>query len=240
MSGVMRRALAFVLCLLIGACAEAPVADPSEAVISRDPVIARALGDPLMSDPDLASRNEANAVVAINDGGALPVLRGSPEAARAARDAARLDLLDGGAIPDLPAPSRAPRAALPAANTGAAALLDALGAPRGCAAQLAENFAFAANLAGAAVIMPHAMVMQAAGSDAPGCKLRIVRYRTAATGEDVLQYHHARALRAGLRAQRHARPDALTASGPRGARLIVIVRPAVHGLNAVDLLYRAA
>jgi len=53
-----------LLCLLLAACAPRERAGAGEeAALARDPVVARALHDPLMSDPDLASRNEANAIL---------------------------------------------------------------------------------------------------------------------------------------------------------------------------------
>jgi hypothetical protein len=82
--------------------------------------------------------------------------------------------------------------------------------------------------------------VQAGGADTAPCRIRIIRYQTAAAPEDVLQYHYARALRGGLSAQRHAEPEAIiAATGKAGETLVVHVRPGPHGLSAVELLYRA-
>jgi hypothetical protein len=65
--------------------------------------------------------------------------------------------------------------------------------------------------------------------------------RTSAAPEDVLAYHYARAVRAGMQAVRHAQPEAMiAASNAAGARLVVHVRPAANGMTAVDLLYAAS
>ena len=237
--GRMRAASFLCLVPLLFACSEqADDALGGDAEIATDPVIARALHDPLMSDPDLAARNQANALIGFTDETALPFLAATPEAARAAREAGRLELLEGGAIPPLPVPAAAVPD-LPRANAPAGELLDALGAPQACAAKLSQDFAWAAKLPPVAAIMPQAMVMQAGGADVAPCRLRIVRYQTAASAQDILQYHHTRALRAGLTsAYRAEAPAGIVARGAGGAALVVTVRATHGGLTAVEVLSR--
>ncbi|GIX18725.1 MAG: hypothetical protein KatS3mg120_0401 [Erythrobacter sp.] len=238
----MARILALaLLCLLLAACAPRERAGAGEeAALARDPVVARALHDPLMSDPDLASRNEANAILGQADSSALPLFKATREAARAAREAARTALLEGGPIPALPPPAEAAFARAPGPQADAGALLAALGAPAACARRLGEDFLLAADLPPAAALPPQAMVLQAAGADQTPCRIRIIRYATPAAGEDVLHYHYVRARRAGLAATRYSAPAALIAAqGKAGARLLVLARPAAHGMTAVELLYRA-
>lgn len=233
-------ALSVPLCLAAAACGSGDRAepDPYEA-IAQDPVIARALHDPLMSDPDLASRNEANAAMGFPDSSALPVFTATSQDAQDAREALRIELLSDGPIPDLPPVSDGPGGPRLGPMAGPADLLAAVGAPASCAAKLREDFALAANLPAAAAIPGGAMVVQAGGADAKGCGLRIVRYRSAAPRADILQYHITRAVRAGLGAALFAVPeDIVVARGQSGEWLTVHVRPAAHGLNAVDLVYR--
>lgn len=238
----MRYAPVPLVCLtLVAACAPAKqAAAPDEALIATDPVVARALHDPLMSDPDLASRNEAAAAIGFADSAALPVLAGSGEAAAAAREAMRIELLESGTLPDLPAASKAAGGAVLGPMSGPGELLAAVGAPPACGRRLKEDFALAAKLPPAAQIPPRAMVVQAGGSDAQGCGLRILRYLTPAVTEDVLQYHFVLARRAGLNPVRHAAPDDSIAANGKGAeRLAVHVRKAANGLTGVTLVYRA-
>jgi hypothetical protein len=83
------------------------------------------------------------------------------------------------------------------------------------------------------------MVVQAGGADVDPCRLRIIRYQTPAVPEDVLQFHYALAVRAGLAAARHDQPeDLIAATGKSGEALVVHARPGPHGLTAVALLYR--
>lgn len=230
-----------MLCLMLAACAPAEqeyVADT--ALIATDPVMARALNDPLMTDPDLASRNEANAVIGFVDSSALPVLAATSQQAQSAREAARLELLEGGSIPDLPVAQTGARGKPLGPLASADDLIAALGAPAKCASLLKEDFVYAADLLAVASIMPRGMVLQAGGADNAACRVRIVRYTTAAAPEDVLQYHYTRAKRAGLQVSRHNQPeDIIAAKGKSGETLVVHLRSAAHGLTGVDLLYRA-
>lgn len=242
----MRRAPIPLACLgLLAACGPGAgegegATAPDAGLIARDPEIARALHDPLMSDPDLASRNEAAAAIGFADSAALPVLAGSGAAAAAAREAMRIELLEGGPLPDLPRASRAPGRAVLGPMSGPEELLGAVGAPGACAGALKEDFALAARLPPAAMIPPRAMVVQAGGSQARGCALRILRYLTPAAPEDVLQYHHVRASRAGLAPTRHAAPgDSIVATGKGAERLAVHVRTAANALTGVTVIYRA-
>lgn len=240
----MVRAFAILLfCLAAAACSQAPEAPPTpveDPAIAQDPVIARALNDPLMSDPDLASLNEANAAIGFADSDALPVLRASSVDAQAAREALRLELLGTGPITKLPEPQEGKGGEPLGPMSGAPELLAAVGAPGGCAKHLREDFAIAAALPPVAAIPPDAMVMQAGKANASGCRIHIIRYRSAAPSGDLLQYHLTRAIRAGLGAKRYALPaDILVASNRGGERLTVHVVPAPHGLNGVTLVYRA-
>ncbi|MCZ8135305.1 MAG: hypothetical protein O9266_03295 [Porphyrobacter sp.] len=235
-----RTAILLLPVLLAAACSGAPDEGAQGDPFVSDPLVAAALHDPLMSDPDLSARNEANAVLGFAADTALPLLPATPEAAQAAREAGRLDLLSEGAIPSLPSPVAAPFA-LPAPGGRAQDGLAAIGASRACNAGLEEGFGWAAKLPQVAAIMPQGMVVQAGGSDAAGCGLRVIRYHTAAPGEDVLQYHYVRAGRAGLEPQRHSgEGESITASGPSGEALLVTLRKAANGLTAVDLYYRAS
>lgn len=236
----MRRVSSFALCLMLAACSPAPGEGGDTAALASDPVVARALHDPLMSDPDLSARNEANAVVASAWSSAMPVFAATPERSREAREAARLELLEGGAIPDLPPARAEPKRKPLGVMASAADLVAALDAPASCAAQLEQGFIWSADLPQAAAIMPHGMVVQAGGAALAPCKLRIIRYRTPAAPEDVLAYHYARAVRAGLGVVRYAVPeDIIAASNTEGKSLVVHVRPAANGMTGVDLLYRA-
>lgn len=239
----MRRALPFILLAsLAAACAPFASEDSGDAaLIAQDPVIARALHDPLMTDPDLASRNEANAAIGFADSHALPVFTASVEEVQAAQEALRIALLEGGSLPELPPASEGSGPAPLGPMSGAEELLAAVAAPAQCAEGLREDFALAASLPPAGAIPPRAMVVQAGGADIDGCRIRIIRYNTAAPIDDVLEYHWVSARRAGLTPERFAVPaPSIAAKGGKGDQLAVHLRQTPHGLTGVTLVYRAA
>jgi hypothetical protein len=218
-----------------GAASEAAINGPATAT---DPVMARAFNDPLMSDPDLALRSEANAVVTYADSAALPVITATPESARRAREGARNALLAGGMIPSLPDPETGTGGKALGDISDLPTMLTALDVPGACVAAARSGFEWAAKLTPPAGIMPQGMTQQAAGSDLPGCRLRMVRYQTAAAEEDALTYHYTLATRSGLAVKRFAAPEAmLVARSDKGERMHVQVRGTSGGMTEVDMLF---
>lgn len=221
---------------VLPACSDGPVVDPAPEIGSIDPVLARALNDPLMSDPDLAYRNEANAAVTLRHDHPLPPLVATDELSELAGNVARVELLEGGAIPELPLPESGVVADLSAART-AGEMIDILNGPAVCAEKLSDGLEWAARMPGPSRIMPHGMVQQAAGVENAQCSVRIVRYLTAASGEDVMQYHFTLAERARLRPAVFANLERAIVGSGRIEQLTVHVREGPGGLSAVDVIY---
>lgn len=232
-----RAALLASLCTLgLAACAEERAPEAPGVVNAVDPYIARALNDPLMVDPDLAYRNEANAAITIGYDHALPSFRASEETESAARETARLALLEGGRIPDLPAGVGEPGPVSLAEEYSVEAVLEAVDAPAACRRGIRGNFALAAAMPDVAPVMPHGMVRVAAGVDQPGCTLRLVRYVTPALVEDALQHHYAMAIRTGMDPTVYAEPEASLFGDRRGTFLRVFARKTSGDLTAVDVI----
>lgn len=229
--------IAVLLGTVLAACGDEAAQNVASEATGRDPLMAKALNDPLMVDPDLAYRNEANAAITIRHDYALPLLDASDEAGQRARAEARLELLEAGPIVELPDPENG--AAIPALAEASTAndILVALGADSRCSSGLEEGFGWAARLPRIASVMPHGMVRQAAGRDGQGCTARVIRYLTAASQSDALEYHYNRAGRGGLRMTRPS-ADENAIRGSRGAtQFFAVARPGPKGMTAVDLVY---
>ncbi|MDY7098010.1 MAG: hypothetical protein SXU28_07720 [Pseudomonadota bacterium] len=225
--------LAFSTLAACGAGDDGTIPSPVNDV---DPYIARALNDPLMVDPDLSYRNEANAAVTVAYDHALPSFKGSEEAASRARETARLELLEDGQIVDLPLPSGDAGPADLSAAYGVQAVLAELKVPEECAKDIAGSFSFAASMPEAARIMPHGMVRLAAAVDQPECKLRLVRYVSPVGVDDALQYHFNLAQRAKLSPVYFTEPEKAIIGERRGTYLRVNARETAGDLSAVDVI----
>lgn len=220
----------------LSACDREPSATPIP-VVSQDPQLARALHDPLMADPDLAWRTEANAVVAFRDGHPLPPIEAREDAADRAREAARLELLESGQIAPLPAISKDAGGVSLAGHTSAGAMLEAVGGRTDCIGQLDADLKWATSMPPTSSIMPHGMVQQAAGVDAGNCVVWVVRYLTPVDIEDVLEYHFTKVDRARFAIALHRSPEAQLVAERRDQKLSVNVREGPGGMTAVDVAH---
>ncbi len=229
--------LALLPVVALAACGEDAVPDAAAVATNGDPLLARALNDPLMVDPDLAHRNEANAAITILHGHALPAFEATEEAASRAREAGRLELLEDAAILDLPEPTIGEGIAELSDTRTATAMLEALAGPAACRDGLGEGYRWAARMPSFAGVMPHGMVQQAAGKDSAGCSLRVVRYLSPASIDDTLQYHFNRAFRARMRVERFAAPEQILQASLGGTQFFVHARPGPNGMNEIDLVY---
>lgn len=212
--------------------------DGSAERADRDPAVTAALSDPIMADPDLTSQNRADSV--LSGGGPataeVPPDKRGPEEAERARLTAR-ELLGGGPIAPAPAPageqaqSRLARAATPQA---AAEALDLGG--KDCAKSIGYGFGWTALLPPALPVYPRGHARVAAGSDAAGCTLRLVKFVTPVPASEVADFYYASARRAGLSPQlRREGGDLVVQGGKGGGRFAVHLRADGNGLTEVDL-----
>jgi len=220
----------------LSSCAEEYTGEPPSVVNTVDPYIERALNDPLMVDPDLAYRNEANAAITIGYDHALPSFQGTEETASAARETARFALLEKGPIRDLPLASLESGPANLAEQFGVEAVLDAVDAPLECRQDIRGDFALAADMPKAAPIMPHGMVRVVAAVDQPDCTMRLVRYSTPVSIEDALEHHYTVATRTGMEPTYFSQPEASLIADRRGTFLKVFARETSGDLTAVDVI----
>lgn len=230
----MDRFLPLLVVSLLTACGDAAV---PETTPSRDPAIIGALSEPLLSDPDLVGASR-NATMLSGGGlaeGGVPLFGPDDQEAARARDEAARQL--GGAIAAAPRAATGPAVSAIAQAATAGGVASALPFAAKCAAALDYSFVWAARLPSAVPIYPRAHAQEAAGSDAGGCRLRVVNFRTPVAVSDVVDFYHASAMRSGLLPRvSMAGKDVVVSGAKGGLSFAIYARQAPDGLTEVDLV----
>ncbi|MEP0392114.1 MAG: hypothetical protein ABJ205_05630 [Erythrobacter sp.] len=228
----------FLALSALTACSETQGEQPyASAVLAQDPIMARALNDPLMTDPDLASRNQSNAVIAFHDSHPLPPLEANEDAASRAREAARLELLSGGQVESLPLPIESSDAASLGKFTRADDIIKAVGSRDDCIESMNDGLLWSTQMPETSAVMPHGMVQQAAGADTERCVVRVVRYHTPVSVNDALEYHFTKATREGFVVEHINAPEAQLRGEWRDENLAVHGREGPRGLTEIDVIH---
>jgi len=232
----IRHACAVALALAVAACGSA-APERKAAEPDPDPALAAALADPLMVDPDLSRQNPAGA--ALGGGGPatapIPPFDRSAEAVEAAR-AEALRLAGGKLVAaPVPVPGEGGGAGLTPERTAIAALASG-SAGRDCARRLGYSAIWAARLPAALPVYPRGHVQEAAGSDQPGCRLRIVTFVSPVPLGDVVDFYWTRARAAGLAPQHRIGGTDHVISGRSGEAAFAAYLRERDGLSEVDLV----
>lgn len=234
----MARAAYLMPLLLLTGCGGADRdASPPAPV---DAAISDALADPIMTDPDLVSQNGAYAAVAVSGpvSSALPPINRDAAAIGAARDEA--SALLGNTIPAVPAPSSGDLKAFREAVT-AAQMASLSGVGQSCVQNAAYTARWAAMLTGPLQVYPRGAVEEAAGTDAGGCALRVVHFKTPVGSDDVLAFYHARLRGAGYPVEHVADgADHLLRGRKSAASYAIYIRKDEDGLTAADIIVSGA
>lgn len=234
---MIRRSVYLLLpALLLAACGskEQPAKPGTD-----DPAVAGALGDQVLTDPDLAGENGANRAASVPSGnGAVPAADMSAEALAAARGAA-LKLVGGpGSMKKAPAAKEISGKLPDDSQLTAAARAAASPGGKGDCAQVAKyTAAWAAKLPSTFPVYPKAAVQEAAGTDEGACALRVVNFLTPAPVAEVVDFYYTRASAAGYSAQHVREGGEDTLGGTKGAAsYIVYARELPNGGSSVDLV----
>lgn len=199
---------------------------------SRDPVVVAALNDPLMTDPDLLTQTQPGTLFVLPGPATAPIPlidRGDEELARARAAAGRLAVL-----PPL-APDAAPAAGVTLADT-MAVLLGELGGPRGCAERISYTAQWGARLPAAVPVYPRGHLQDAAGSDAPDCRLRAVTFLTPVPATEAAAFYAARAGQAGWHPRYQRAGEGLRVAAGRGRAGFAAWLGARDGVTVVTLV----
>lgn len=201
-----------------------------------DPALTSALEDQIMVDPSLTQQSNDHSARAT--GG--PVQAPIPPAANLKP---LPEPITGKGMLHAPDPTRV------AADGGRGSItLGALaeeqtrgpkGVAKGCAPDLEYSQAWAQRLPADIPLFPNAVVSEAAGDDAPGCRVRVVSFTSAAPVRSVIDYYYTRAIRAGYDAQHMLRQDDHILAGARdadGSAYYLIVTPRAGGGSDIDLI----
>lgn len=232
----LRISLAALALAAVSACGEEPVDAPLD-VLTQDPQLARALHDPLMVDPDLAWRTEANAAVTFRDGHPLPPFDAREDASNRAREASRLELLENGQIPTVPGFASDGSGVSLATIATADEMLRAVGGRTDCIGRMDASLEWSTRMPPTSSIMPHGMVQQAAGVDVGTCVVRVVRYLVPVAIEDVLEYHFTKVDRERFDITLYNAPEVQMVAERRDQKLAVHIRPGPGGMTAVDIVH---
>lgn len=202
-----------------------------------DPLLTHALAGPLMADPDLASRNHA--LGAIAGGGPevveLPLVEGGAETIAAAKvEAAKLA---GGKIALAPSPGDASNQALRDAVTAAERAAAVKGPGRNCGSSASYDMAWSLRLPQAFPIYPRGHLIEAAGNDGNGCRLRVVRFVTPVDPAAIIDFYSTLAAAAHFDA-RHNRAEGreLLEGGKGSAAFAIQARVREDGLTEADIV----
>lgn len=226
------RTGALLVTLLLSGCGGADLPDE---VPQNDPVLQRALSDPLMTDPDLVSQNLANAALTFEIGHSLPPHDMSPKAVNAAREAA-LALLGGssGLAALTATTSDASLSDVEALNI--LGRLQRLKPASQCFDQAGFSAIWAARMPDGLEPYPHGSTQAALGGDRSGCSVRAVLYLSPVPIEDIMAFHLARVRAAGYDATYHTGSEWQILRGEgTGNRFEITARKRSTGQNEIAI-----
>lgn len=232
----MIRALPFAILLLLGGCggggAPGNDLDTLDAQLTRgnatDPAVTAALQDQIMVDPTLTSQANGDAVRPPD----RPYSAAAPAPGVAAGSAARDESLESAPRPGACPSCRGGREALTLGELAAVQR----GGNRQCATKVGYSAGWANRLPAAFALHPDARVAEAAGTDADGCRLRVVSFTIAQPVGRMVDWYYTRAKQGGYSAEHQADGDQHVLGGTRGdAAYAVFLSPAGGG-TSVDLI----
>lgn len=214
---MLGRAGAIALAMTLAACGTGASETDAEAIDEQilgeadnsDPALTAALEDQIMVDTDLAGQSNANSALPNDSMGGAPVPDTFSSMTADQRAAQRA--ISEGRLLSAPAARQATgdecasgcgagQSAAQGETTLGELASNQQGGPSGesCSGAGVEySMAYADRMPVAFQVYPRAEVAEAAGNDAPGCRMRVVSFRTPASMDRMIDWYYTRAMRAG-------------------------------------------
>lgn len=193
-----------------------------------DPAVTAALQDQIMVDPSLTGPSGKGAVRPADK----PYSAAAPAANVASGSAARAESVEPAPKPGACPSCKGGREAL---TLGELAAVQKAG-NRQCASKVAYSAAWANRLPAAFALHPDARLSEAAGTDADGCRMRVVSFTIAQPVDRMVNWYYTRAKKGGYSAEHQAEGDQHVLGGTRGnAAYAVFLSPEGRG-TSVDLI----
>lgn len=220
--------------LTLAACGGGDEAE--DQIAEQDPATAGALGEDIMVDPDRIDQSGADGALAGGDpaSSAVPMDDATREQVNRARDEARQ--LVGGRIDSAPKPG----SSLTQTMIAAAQAIQRGNSGVNCAQGAQYSAAWADRMPEPFTVYPRGAVLEAAGNDNQGCALRVTTFTTAVPQQEVVDFYHARARKAGFSADLMQKEGETVLGGRKGdAAYYIAVARQDDGRTKVELLARA-
>lgn len=237
-----RTAAVLLALLALAACGGGRDAEPNLDTLDNelleanaaDPAVTAALQDQIMVDPSLAAQANGDAVRPP----ARPYSGAAPGAGIAAGSSARDETLDQAPAGSDCKDCKAGREALTLGELARAQQRTGgtNGGTAACATKIGYSAQWATRLPAALALHPDARVAEAAGTDADGCRLRVVSYTVAQPLGRMVDWYYTRARRAGYSAEHQADGDEHVVGGTRGNAAYVVYLSPQNGRTAIDLV----
>jgi hypothetical protein len=214
MRHIIYAAFAFPALLTLAACGsndDAELASIDNKIGGKndtDPALTAALEDQIMVDPTLSAQSNEDAVRPAPKPNQSPVPAGEGLSSASAQTLGSLASAQSDISKD---------------------------AFNGCGLNVDYSMGFAAQLPADFPLMPKAQVVEAAGSNDNGCKLRAVTHNSASPIKDVAAHYSAVATRAGYKVGTKLDGKGQTVSGKRaadGGAFYVVLTPIGNGTSA--------